>query len=166
MRLLDVAGRILTLHPAVLTSLILVGFYLPLATQIYAPSGVVRGVLVALPYVAMNAWIWAVFHVSNEALSRSKSIHWGWVFLAPPTVVLAAGSAGWSTDNSPSAFAFFIGLFVSITLAAKALEKAHHASGDPSVGRLLGTALLMYFAPIGLWVLRPRILRVAARVST
>jgi len=52
---------------------------------------------------------------------------------------------------------------VGLSLSAKTLENVDAANGSPSVGRLLATALLMYLAPIGMWMLRPKILRVAAR---
>lgn len=113
----------------------------------------------ALPFVAMLGWIWAVFHASNGVLPHPRSPYWGWVCAAPPAIVLVAGAAGWSTHNSPSAFAFFIGLFVAIWLAATALEKAQESDGKPTAGQVFGTGALMYFIPVGVWVLRARILR-------
>ena len=61
--------------------------------------------------------------------------------------------------NSPVAFAIFAALFVGLTMSAKTLEKADAPDGNPSVGRMLATFLLMYFAPIGVWVLRSKIIR-------
>ena len=81
----------------------------------------------------------------------------------PPVVAFAAGFAGWSTNNSPAAFAIFASLFVGLSRAAKTLENVDATNGNASVGRMLTTALLMYLAPFGVWVLRPKILRVAAR---
>jgi hypothetical protein len=151
------------LHPAIISAAIIIGFATPLFVEPLPLHFLLKGALYVFPFVAMCSWIWAVFDVANRALPRPRSPHWGWLCAAPPAITYVAGSAGWSTNNSPSAFAFFISLFVAITLAAKALEKAHDPDGNPSVGRMLGTALLMYFAPVGVFALRGRVLRVASR---
>jgi hypothetical protein len=158
-----IARRIVMLHPAIISAAIMIGYAMPLFVQILPLHVLLKGALYVFPFVAMCTWIWAVFHVANRTLPHPRSHHWGWVFAAPPAIIFVAGSAGWSTNNSPSAFAFFISLFVAITLAAKALEKAHDPDGNPSVGRMLGTALLMYFAPVGVFALHGRVLRVASR---
>jgi type VI protein secretion system component VasK len=62
-------------------------------------------------------------------------------------------------------FAFFVALFVAIWFAAQALENADAPGGHASIGRILGTILLMYFAPIGVWVLRLKIRRVEAKTA-
>ena len=161
--MVKIARRIVLLHPVVVSAAIIIGFAMPAFIQPLPIHFLLKGALSVLAFVTMCGWLWAVFDVANRAQPHPGSHHWGWVFAAPPAITFIAGSAGWSNNNSPSAFAFFISLFVAITLAAKALEKAHDRDGNPSVGRMLGTALLMYFAPVGVFALRGRILRAASQ---
>lgn len=158
-----IAHRIATWHPRVLTTALLLAFLAQAVGSDLSLTTGMRGVLLALPIGAMCAWLWALFHLARRASPDPKSPHWEWVFVIPPAVALAAGLADWSTRNSPAAVTIFLGLFVSLSLAAKTLEKVDAAAGNPSVGRMLGTALLMHFAALGVWVLRPRILRMASR---
>lgn len=156
--MIRIARRVARGHPAVLT-LVLIFFF---AAQIIGSSGttspILLGAIMALPLGAMCGWWWAVLVVARGGVDR-----WDGVFIVPPLLALIAALSGWPTVNSPVAFAIFLAIFVALTMAAKTLEKADAPDGDPPVGRMLATFLLMYLAPVGVWVLRSKILRVADR---
>ena len=159
----DFAKHIARWHPGVLTTLMLVSFVAQMIASGVAVPPVARGVLISLPIGLICGWLWAVFNVSRHASLTPISPYWDSIFAIPPAVALAAGLTGWSTQNSPASFAIFLALFIGLSLAAKTLERVDAANGAPSVGRMLGTAALMYFAPVGVWVLRAKILRVTSR---
>jgi len=159
----DFAKQIAKSPPGALTALLLVSVVAQMIASGVALPPVARGALISLPIGLICGWLWAVFNVSRHASLTPISPYWDWIFAVPPAVALAAGLAGWSTQNSPAAFAIFLALFVGLSLAAKTLERVDAANDAPSIGRMLGTAVLMYFAPVGVWVLRGKILRVTAR---
>lgn len=70
--------------------------------------------------------------------------------------------AGWSMQNSPAALAFFIVFFVALWFAAQALENADALNGQASAGQIVVT-MFMFFALIGVWILRPKIQRLEAK---
>lgn len=159
----DIAQRVVRWHPVILTLVLLAGLaaQLSVLNSDLPPSA--RGLLMLFPPGPVCLWLWAVFSVARRASLNAHSAYWEWVFAFPPAISLCAGLAGWSTNNSPAAFAVFLSLFVGLSLSAKTLENVDAPGGSASVGRMLATALLMYFAPIGMWVLHSKILRVAAR---
>ena len=159
----DIAQWIARWHPIILTAAFLAGALAQLAFAGVTLPPMARGVLMLTSIGPLCLWLWAVFRVSRRASATAISGRWEWVFAIPPVVAFAAGFAGWSTNNSPAAFAIFASLFVGLSRAAKTLENVDATNGNASVGRMLTTALLMYLAPLGVWVLRPKILRVAAR---
>lgn len=155
--------RLVRLPPVVLTLLM----FLPLIAELLARAGVAVGpvIRVAILSVAiggMCAWLWAVYRVSRSGSGTDIRPFWDWVFVLPFGISLVAGLASWSMNNSSASAVFFLSLFVCLTLAAKALVNANAAKSEASVGRMLVTALLMYLAPLGVWVLRSNILRVAS----
>lgn len=161
--LTDIARRIARWHPIVLTLAFVAGAFLEVASLGLTPPPLARGVLMLTSIGPLCVWLWAIFHVSRQASSAATSSYSEWVFALPPAVAFAAGVAEWSTHNSPAALAIFLGLFVALSQAAKRLENADAPDGNASVGRMLTTALLMFLAPFGVWVLYPKVLRVAAR---
>lgn len=161
----DIAHRIARWHPIILTAVFLVGTLAQLSVFSLTLSPLARGILMLTPLGPMCIWLWAVFRVARRASETPIPSHREWVFAIPPVIAFAAGFAGWSTNNSPAAFAIFLSLFVGLSWAAKTLENVDAANGNASIGRMLATALLMYLAPLGVWVLRPKILRVAARTE-
>ena len=161
----DIAQRVVRWHPVILTLVLLAGLLAQLSVSGLDLPPFARGVLMLFPLGPMCLWLWAVFSVARCTSLNAPSGYWEWVFALPPAIALCAGLAGWSTNNSPAAFAVFMSLFVGLSLSAKTLENVDAPGGSASVGRMLATALLMYLAPIGMWVLRPKILRVAARSS-
>ena len=156
-----IARQVAQSHPAVLTFVLVVFYAAQIVASIGTISPLLRGALMAFPLGAMCGWWWAVLVVARDGVSR-----WDWVFVMPPLLALISGLAGWPTGNSPLAFAAFFAIFVGLTMASKTLEKADASDGNPSVGRMLATFLLMYFAPVGVWVLRAKINRVADRSPT
>lgn len=159
----DIAQRVVRWHPIVLTGVLLAGLIAQLSVSDLAVRPLAKGVLMLTPVGPMCLWLWAVFSVASRASPTVISGSWDWVFALPPAIAVSAGLAGWSTHNSLAASAVFLSLFVALSLSAKTLENVDAVSGNASVGRLLATALLMYLAPIGMWVLHAKILRVAAR---
>ena len=158
-----IARRILMWRPIILCAAMLIGFAAAAFVQQAALPSVVNGAVAASPFVAMCGWIWAIFQVSSCGLPGTASGLQKWIFAAPPAIVFVAVTAGWSLSNSTSAVVFFISLFVAVWLSASALEQAHDRGGKPSVGGTLSTALMMYFAPLGVWGLRAKVLQVALR---
>lgn len=158
-----IARQVARGHPAVLTLVLIVFFAAQIVASGWTMSPLLKGALMALPIGAMCGWWWAVLVVARGGVEQPSSGRWDWVFVTPPILALVAGLAGWPTENSPVAFAIFFAIFVALTMSAKTLEKADAPDGDPSVGRMLATFLLMYLAPLGVWVLRSKIIRVAER---
>jgi hypothetical protein len=157
------AHQIARLHPIILTTILIAGLVVQMGTTGLSLSPLARGVLMLTPLGPMCVWLWAIFHVSKLGSVAPVSNQREWVFILPPLIAFAGGLAGWSTHNSPAAFAIFLSLFVGISWTAKTLENVDAPTGKATIGRMIATAILMYFAPIGAWVLRPKILRVAAR---
>jgi hypothetical protein len=157
------AHRIARWHPIILTTILIAGLVVQIGAAGLNPSPLARGVLLLTPLGPICVWLWAIFHVSKLGSEAPVSNQREWIFALPPLIAFAAGVADWSTNNSPAAFAVFLSLFVGISWTAKTLENVDAPTGNVTVGRMLATAILMYLAPIGAWVLRPKILRVAAR---
>lgn len=162
---LKIAQTVARGHPAILTVALLICFAAQLGMAVGTVAPLARGVLMAAPIGVMCLWWWASLVVARNGSNQASSGRWDWLFIMPPLIALISGLAAWSTQNSPAAFAIFASVFVVLTMAAKALEKADAPDGNPSVGRMLATFLLMYLAPIGVWVLRSKIIRVAERSS-
>lgn len=118
-----------------------------------------------IPFGVLCFWYWAVFAVAREARSDVVRDRPGWLFVAPPAFILIIGIAGWPTNNSPAAFAFFAILGVVLWFTAQALNKADSASGEASIWSILGAMVLLYVALLGVWGLAPRIRRVEARTA-
>ena len=161
----DFAQRVVRWHPAILTVVLLAGLLVQLSVSGLTLPPLARGILMLTPLGPMCLWLWAVFYVARRASVTVISGHWDWVFVLPPAIAFAAGIAGWSTNNSPAATMIFLSLFVGLSLSGKTLENVAAADGNAPVGRMLATVLLMYFAPIGIWLLRSKILRVAAQAN-
>jgi hypothetical protein len=159
------AQRIVGLHPIVLTTVVVAVALAQLVILGSNVSALARGTFMLAFLGPMCIWLWAVFHTAGRASSKVVSSFWEWVFAASPAMAFTAGVAGWSTHNSPAAYAIFLSLFIGLAMAAKTLESADAANGSASIGRMLVTALLMYLFPIGVWVLRPKVLRVAQRAN-
>jgi hypothetical protein len=159
-----IARQIACVNPAALTAVLLM---LGIAAPVMATSGMatplVSSALTALLIGAMCTWWWAVLLVARNGLPHPHSGRWDWLFATPPLLVLTAGLANWPTVNSPAALAIFSTIFVVLTMSAKTLEKADAPDGDPSVGRMLATVVLMYVAPVGVWILHAKIKRIADR---
>jgi len=160
---LKIAQRIARGHPVVLTVVLLICFAVQFAVAVETVTPIARGILMAAPIGAMCLWWWAILVVARNSSGQPGSGRWDWLFAMPPLLALIAGLAAWSTENSPTAYALFALIFILLTMSAKALEKADASNGDPSVGRMLATFLLMYLSPVGVWVLRPKINRVTER---
>ena len=158
-----IARRIILWHPGVLTAVFVFSLVAQLGGSGMQLPPAANGILLSLPIAAMCGWLWAIFHVSRHASVVAMSSYKEWVFAIPPIVALMAGLAGWSTDNSPAAFAMFLSLFVGLFWTAGTLENVDAPTGSASIGRILGTGLLMYLAPIGVWVLHTKIVRVASK---
>ena len=161
----DISQRVVRWHPAILTMVLLAGLVAQLSVSGMTLSPIARGVLMLFPLGPMCLWLWAVFNVARRASPATISGRWDWVYALPVAVSFAAGIAGWPTENSLAATVVFLSLFVGLSLSAKTFENVAAPNGNAPVGRILMTALLMYMAPVGLWLLHARILRVAARAN-
>ena len=153
------ALRIALLHPAILTTAwILLGLISGAALDV----PFVRGAFNVLAAGLVCGWSWAIFVVSVARCPMPEPPQWmPWIFLAPPTITLVAAIIGLSTQNSPVALLFIATLFFALWRAAEALETAAKVGSPPSVGRILGTMMLMLFLIAGVWVLRQKIVRVS-----
>ncbi|HJV41441.1 hypothetical protein [Caulobacter sp.] len=121
----------------------------------------------ALNWVAITldlGWIWSVYTVSVAALPERPRAAWiPYVFAAPPIIDAVTLVFGLSMNNSPTAFLFFAAFLFCIGQTAMVLEEADRGGAPGSLGKTLGTALLLFFSIVGLWWLRQRLLRIAAR---
>lgn len=123
----------------------------------------------ALNWTALTldlGWVWSVYTVSTAALPERARAAWiPYVFAAPSIIDALASVFGLSMNNSPAAFLFFAAFLFCIGQTAMALEEADRGGAPASLGKTLGTALLLFFSVIGLWWLRQRLLRVASRTA-
>lgn len=154
----SVAQHIVRAHPAILTVL-----QLALGMLVGRTAQLEVGIaLTVLLLASVCGWSWAVFSVSTRGELGETQPGWRpWVYTVPPLMVSAAGLAGWSLSNSLSAFIAFAALFTGLWWAAKALEERNAVAGPPRIARVLATMLLMYFSFVGVWVLRPKIMKAA-----
>ena len=157
--------RIARAHPALLFAAFILSWcvgYLGLLSGIEAPH---RTVFLAIPVGVMCLWCWSVFEVSREARPDVVGSRPAWLFALPPAATLIIGIAGWPTNNSPAAFAFFAILLCVLWIAAQALEKADADGGAPSAWGVLGVMLMLYITVFGVWGVAPRTRRVEARIA-
>jgi hypothetical protein len=153
---MSLAWRIALLHPAVLTSIwVLFGilsFIAPLWQ--FVPS------LVLISMIC--GWAWAIYAISTERAPQESHPRWtSWIFLAPPLLAVIAKIFHLSTSNSPESLLFFATFLFGLWRAAQALEYADRQEKPVTVGRILETMVLMFFAIVGAWRLRPKISRVS-----
>ena len=158
------------LNPTVLTISVLASFILHRVAALFLGIGpilaLVQGLLLGSAIGILSGWLWAIYSVSRRAVGRGRSGVSDWSFVVAPLIALIAGLAGGSTRNSPATLAIFAGLFVSLTLAAKGLENADDPNHNASVARILTTAIIMYFGPVGgAWILDRKIRRVASMAT-
>ena len=148
------ARGIALLHPAALTMIWILCGVMPVTADVPAASLV----LIAL----ICGWAWAVYTISTAKAAQDGLPRWTpWIFLAPPVLAVIAEIASLPTSNSPVALLIFGTLFLGLWRAAQALEYADPQGKPVTVGRILATMLLMFFAIVGFWWLRHRIVRVA-----
>lgn len=152
------ARKITCLHPAALT----VGWLVVSVTSTLVPLSPLSHVLTLALITLICGWTWAVYTVSVAITPAPIAPRWTpWLFLAPPLLAVIAEVAHLSMDNTPLAFAFFAFLFFALWRSAQALLVADPQGGPATAGRVFGTMMLFFFGIVGVWVLRPRILRVA-----
>lgn len=163
---LAIAQRLVAAPPWVLTLAIL-GLNL-----LSRPAGMISGL--EMPSGAMNwaalalnlGWIWSVYTVATAALPERPRAGWiPYVFAAPPIIDALAIVFGLSMNNSPTAFLFFAAFLFCIGQTATTFEEADRGGAPSSLGKTLGTALLLFFSVVGLWWMRQRLLRVLARTA-
>ena len=151
---LFLARGVALLHPAALTVIWALCGVVPITASL--PGA--RLVLISL----VSGWAWAVYTISTAKAAQDGIPRWTpWIFLAPPLLAVIAEIASLPTSNSPVAVLFFGTLFLGLWRAAQALEYADPQGKPATVGRIIGTMFLMFFAIVGFWWLRHRIVRVA-----
>jgi len=154
---MPLARTLALLHPAVLTAIWIVCSLFPI-------SGRPLSSLILIS--AMCGWAWAVFMVSSRSLHAVSGPAWTpWVYLATPVVAWGSTALGLPTENSPSAFLFFGLLFLGLWRAAQSLEQASAQGRPATIGRIMGTMVLMFFSIVGVWVLRRKIVGVAGPLT-
>jgi hypothetical protein len=150
------AKRIALLHPAVMTSI----WILVSLTSFIAPLWQFAPSLVLISTIC--GWAWAIYAISTEAAPQEGHPRWtSWIFLAPPLLAIIAKIFRLPTSNSPEALLFFATFFFGLWRAAQALEYADRQEKPVTVGRILGTMFMMFFAIVGVWRLRQKISRVS-----
>lgn len=163
---LTVAWRVMRTSPWVLSIIILapsfVGGLLVLSPNFHELWQVLNLLIIAIQV----GWIWSVYTVSVAATPGQQRPGWiSWIFASPPLINAIAVIAGLSLHNSPAASLFFAAFLFCIGRTAVELETADRSSTPAGIGRTLGTAALLFFAPVGVWWLRPRLLRLADRIA-
>lgn len=161
----EISRRVARAHPAILTSVLVIGGLAQLAASGVTISPLVRAVLTVTPIGATCLWCWAVFVVAKNSRSNTPPPAWAWIFATPPIIAFVAAAAGWSMNNSPTAMAFLAVFFFALWLAAQALENADTANGYAPVGRIVVTLFLMFLSIAGVWALSAKIRRVEAKRS-
>ena len=157
----EISRRVARAHPAFLTALFVAGLVMQMVLSGTTAPPPVRGLVTVLPIAAACLWYWSVFVVSKTAKSRAPMPPWTWLFAVPPIIPLVAVLAGWWMNNSPVALVFFVVFFTVLWFAAQALESADALTRHASAGRMAVTMVLMFCALIGVWILGPKIRRVA-----
>lgn len=152
------AHRVVRAHPGYFTAAF-VGTVVAQALAMTNPVGpAIYGLALAGPIALVCLWAWAIYSVCTP---RLKDTIVAGIFASAPLLALVAGVAGWSTNNSPTALMIFGLLFLALWLSASSLEDHYLSNGRNSLGHKLLTTLLLYFGVIGVWVLHPRIARIA-----
>lgn len=154
-----IARRIALLHPAILTIAWILLNLVPL-TALGMPLA--QGLFTTVFAGLMCGWSWAIFTASLARRPAPDIPQWTpWIFLAPPAITLVAAVIGLPTRNSPVSLLFFATLFFALWRAAEALERADNVGAPPTIGRILGTMILMIFMIAGVWALRQKVVRVS-----
>lgn len=155
------ASALATIHPGVFTVLTLAS--LILSASGHSPQGFV-GAIIGLCGVALTlGWVTSVGVMSAGEKAKRE---------APILTLLCCGAVGAigakamlyppGTRNTPWDV---LGLGLVIVLlwrSALALETATPGTASPSTGRILKTMALVFFSVVGVWILRPRLLQIAA----
>lgn len=161
---MTLARRIALLHPALVSIVMLVASLAQRVVAMTTPSPLVHGIWATLSTAIFCGWPWAIYQVSAARLGPDAAPAWTpWIFAAPPILGFVAIAAGLPTDNSPMAILILGAMLFGAGRAAQALERADPArTAPPPPGRIPATLLLLMFSIVGAWVLRARIVRVAA----
>ncbi len=152
------AERLARAHPGYFTAAYLGAFGAQVLAMTNPVLPTLYGLALAGPFVLICLWAWAIYNVCTP---RPKAVAVAGIFASAPLLVLVAGVAGWSTNNSPTALMIFGLLFLTLWLSASSLEDRDQSNGRGALGPKLLTTLLLYFGVVGIWVLHPRIARIA-----
>jgi len=165
---LAVAKTVVTLPPLILTLTAIAPILAPLIAHhiLGAQSSVLevrwQG---ALSFAIGIGWLWSIYIVSTAALADAPPRWIRWTFFTPP--LLDAFTPFFLGTPANGA----LGLLVMTTFGfclfqtVGALEAADPGPKPASTGRILSILLVCFFMPVGVWVLRQRLLRVAARTA-
>jgi len=111
--------------------------------------------------VPLCGWTWAVYVVATLRKTKPSAFDpRRWIFILPPLIGVGGALAGLPLQNSPTAALFFLTLLVMLWSAAQALEEVDGKTAN--ISRIYKTAMLMFFTPVGAWVLRPKVRRAVA----
>ena len=155
--MISVARRVALVPPAALSVLMLAGVFWPLFPHDPVFKRLIVAVGVMLVAFPLCGWTWAVYVVASCRKNRPSTFNpRRWIFILPPLIGVGGALAGLPLQNSPTAALFFLTLLIALWSAAKALEEV---DGKPPISAIYETAMLMFFTPIGAWVLRPTVLR-------
>lgn len=163
---MTVARRIALLHPGLVTAtLILTSLAPQIATASRSPSlsSLDVAVWAAVVLTPMSGWAWAVYATANARRGPDGAPAWTpWLFAAAPLLAFIVKIFTPVYGKSPIEFLIMGVLALGLWRAAEALEQADPAkAGPPTTGRILATMALLFFSPVGCWVLRQKIVRVA-----
>ncbi len=163
---LAVARRIVLAPPWILSVLMLMPSFL-VGLLVPLPNFEALWRTLNLLLLAIDlAWIWSVYTVSVAATPGRKRPSWAvWIFALPFTVSLIATAANLSMENSLPALLFFAAFLFCLGQTAMELETADQADKPITTSKTLGTVALLFFSPVGVWWLRQRLLRIAARTA-
>jgi hypothetical protein len=167
---LAVAKSVVTLSPWLLTILIVGPSIFPTAFR--AALGATQSVqeVMWLGWLSVSlsiGWLWSIYRVSTAAANEPVRPPWiEWMFAAPPLLSALNAFSAYSSGGTTTLSLLLLGTLVfCLGQTAGALEAADPGKKPASWGRVLGAALLCFCLPVGVWVLRERLLRVASRTA-
>lgn len=181
------ADRVLSLHPAVVTILFLVLFVGGgAAVNIYPFGGVRSSVIFSITMLAVigltTLWHYSLYRAASDRNAQSVGHRGrrGFLFLqaivglcaflvlfpiqmstAPADPIYRVIAVATPISNLVASLSYF----AAIWAAANALTRFDDRAKSADFSKTLGTFILQFYLPIGIWVIHPRIKRLLAAPS-
>ena len=162
-------AKLAFIHPLWFMVAMIVAFATPVVMMNASFEMLVAGALMSTWAILLPiAWAFGIYTASMPLTGSGSAVR-DWIFyvaglgaLIMPPVTMASDALG-SAGTVPGAVAEFLGFaavgsyFVSLWLGSAALVASEEDEPKPPFSRVVGTFLLMFYWPIGAWVMQGRL---------